>query len=66
MFGTSDAWLMSRLSKQTSDQAYYIKDCRIYGIPLELLQTNSLIIGGFHLGLVSSIPFGVPFVYHAL
>ena len=30
MLGTSDAWLMSRLSHRPSDQAYYIEDCRIF------------------------------------
>ena len=30
ILGTSDACLMSRLSQQTSDPAYYIEDCRIF------------------------------------
>ena len=29
MLGASDTWYMSRLSHRPSDQAYYIKDCRI-------------------------------------
>ena len=29
MLGTSDAWLMSHLSQQTSEPAYHIVDCRI-------------------------------------
>ena len=29
MFGTSDAWLMSCLSQQPREPAYYIGDCRI-------------------------------------
>ena len=31
MLGTSDAWLMSRLSHRAIKPAYYIEDCRIYG-----------------------------------
>ena len=34
MLGTSDAWLMSRLSHPPSDQAYYTEDCRILGLEL--------------------------------
>ena len=29
MLWTSDAWLRSHLSQQTSEPAYYIVDCRI-------------------------------------
>ena len=29
ILGTSDAWLMSRLSQRHSDPAYYIEDCQI-------------------------------------
>ena len=29
--GTSDAWSMSHLSQRTSEPAYYIVDCRIFG-----------------------------------
>ena len=29
MLGTSDTWLMSRLSYRPSEQVYYIEDCRI-------------------------------------
>ena len=29
ILGTSDAWLMSRLSQQPSNPAYYIEDCQI-------------------------------------
>ena len=29
MLGTSDTWLMSRLSHRPSNPAYYIEDCRI-------------------------------------
>ena len=29
MLGTLDPWLMSRLSQQPTDPAYYIEDCRI-------------------------------------
>ena len=31
MLGTSDAWSTSHLSKQTSEPAYYVVDCRIFG-----------------------------------
>ena len=33
MLGTSDAWLTSHSSRRTSEQAYYIVDCRIYVLP---------------------------------
>ena len=29
IFGTSDAWLISRSSHRPSNPAYYIEDCRI-------------------------------------
>ena len=29
ILGTSDAWLMSRLSQRPSDPAYYIEHCQI-------------------------------------
>ena len=32
MLGTSDARSTSHLSQQTSEPAYYIVDCRIYGL----------------------------------
>ena len=31
MLGTSDPWSMSHLSLQTSEAAYHIVDCRIFG-----------------------------------
>ena len=47
MLGTSEAWSMSRLSRQPSDPAYYIEDCRILcrgmnnkTAPLELILTH--------------------------
>ena len=38
MLETSDAWSMSRSSKQPSDLAYYIEDCWIYCSLLEELK----------------------------
>ena len=35
--GTSEAWLTSHLSQQTSEPAYHIVDCRIYVMACLLL-----------------------------
>ena len=32
MLGTSDAWSTSHLSRQTSEVAYFILDCRIFRV----------------------------------
>ena len=32
MLGTSDAWSMRRSFHRPSDPAYYIEDCRIFGL----------------------------------
>jgi hypothetical protein len=35
ILGTSDAWLMSRLSQRATEPAYYIVDCRIFELDLK-------------------------------
>ena len=43
IFGTSDAWWMSRLSQRPSDPAYYIEDCRILALSWSASIQNSLL-----------------------
>ena len=48
MLGTSDAWLMSHLSKRTSNPTYHIVDCRISWICVgagEIAQNFTLSVG---------------------
>ena len=43
MLGTSDNWLMSNSSYRPSDKLYYIDDCLIYKIQIELIIQQNFI-----------------------
>ena len=42
MLGTSDAWSTRNLSRRTSEPAYYIVDCWIYGQPITTHSLDAL------------------------